>query len=159
MFFAVSVAYCWLIHASGVTPGIDDRESSQHQSSHQKSAPCSSIVWWRSRYAFSWSGSLQSNVWQVCPGPAEQPLGVSLPFAVAWAAGNCGSLLTMLGWMFSVLCRPCFCDQSKNAAGSGNLLLSISQPSQVAGDLKSVSVTRTSSGTPSARNFGRTVFS
>lgn len=78
---------------------------------------------------------------------------------MAWAWANCGSLLTMLGWMLSVLCSPCDFDQSKNAFGSGNLLGSISHPSQVLGDLKSVSVTSTSRGTPSERNFGRMVFS
>jgi hypothetical protein len=33
----VSSAYFWLIHASGVTFGSEEREPSQHQSSHQKS--------------------------------------------------------------------------------------------------------------------------
>jgi len=61
MFFDVSVAYCWLIHASGVTPGSEEYELSQHQSSHQKDAPCCSMVWCRSKYALSWSGLPQSK--------------------------------------------------------------------------------------------------
>lgn len=61
MFLAVSLAYCWLIHASGVTPGSDEYELSQHQSSHQNEAPSCSIVWCRSKYALSWFGSPQSN--------------------------------------------------------------------------------------------------
>ncbi len=65
----------------------------------------------------------------------------------------------MLGWMLSALCSPWAADQSKNAFGSGNSDGFISHPSQVLGDLKSVSVTSTSSGVPLARNAGRIVFS
>lgn len=64
----------------------------------------------------------------------------------------------MLGWVLSVLCSPWAADQSKKPFGSGNFARSICQPLHVFGDLKSVSVTRTSSGTPSERNLGRIVF-
>lgn len=65
----------------------------------------------------------------------------------------------MLGCTLSVLCSPCAADQSKNPFGSGNLTGSISQPLQLFTALKSVSVTSTSSGTPSDRKAGRMVFS
>ena len=35
----MSWAYRWPIHASGVTPGDETTELSQHQSSHQKETP------------------------------------------------------------------------------------------------------------------------
>src|ERR1700729_4208236 len=34
-----SMAYRWLIQSSGVSPGMETVDASQHQSSHQKSAP------------------------------------------------------------------------------------------------------------------------
>ena len=63
----------------------------------------------------------------------------------------------MLGWMLRLLCSPWDFDQAKNPAGSGNFAVSNCQPFHVSGALKSVSVTRTSSGTPSLRNRGRIV--
>ena len=74
-------------------------------------------------------------------------MGTSDPPAVVRAAWYCGSLLAMLGWMLSAVCRPIECAQLKYAFGSGNSAGFISQPSQALGDLKSVSVTSTSSGT------------
>ena len=64
----------------------------------------------------------------------------------------------MLGWMFSEVCRPWAWAQAKYAAGFGNLAGSVSHPFHWFGDLKSVSVTRTSSGTPSLRNLGKMAF-
>src|SRR5579875_2214962 len=151
-----SWAYRWSIHESGVSPGMDTDELSQHQSSHQNAAPCCSNCCCRLKLDSACGIWLQS---QTLHGPLKQFAGPSVPPATLSAAGSRGSLSEMLEWMFSVTWMPCCFAQSRNACGSGNSAGFHSQPSQELGDFQSVSTDRVSSGTWWARKAGISVFS
>src|SRR5260370_39205276 len=76
--FVISWASKWSIQLSGVSPGMDTVELSQHQSSHQNATPWDSKGCWRAKFDSACGTWRQSHTFQA---PMKH-----LEFANVWPA-------------------------------------------------------------------------